>query len=414
MKKAMRLLGMALVAILALQSTVYGLTRSWKGTDGTATQQRLMARDGNWVGLRPVSGDIMQFNSSSTGSGAPNMNDSFLVEKIKVAGTLGQDIKMTGNSANSLRVRSVSSVGLQQDSAYDFWLNIGGEFLQDNDVHADNGGGSVSEAIWSATGAGNLILETGTLRLDQDMNMEVTGAGVIDIRTAMAGGTRDVRKTGAGTLIYAAAMVINGTVTVEGGTLQLGVDQAVNSASAMSFSNGTKLVTGGFSGDFSKLTVNGTNTFDFGGLATSQIAFANSSNVVWGTPSLNITNFTVGSDTIRFGTDATGLTEAQLAGITIDGVAVEIDSSGYLVPPALPSGPDPIIIVIDRVPAGDAVALTWNSSNTVPYDLEYRTNLLAGIWMNYTNIVGTGGDITVTSTVDQAELFYRVKGDFPE
>ncbi|VGO12329.1 hypothetical protein PDESU_00881 [Pontiella desulfatans] len=330
MKKTMGMMGLALVAILAVQSAVYGTTRSWKGTD--SVNNRLMSRDGNWVGVKPGSGDIMQFNSSSTGSGAPNMNANFLVEKIKVASNLPKNVKMTGSAANSLRVRSVSSVGLQQDSAYDYWLNIGGEFWQDNAVHADNGGGTVSEVTWSATGAGDLIIESGSVLLDQDMNMEVTGAGVIDIRTAMAGGTRDVRKTGAGTLIYGAAMAIDGTVTVEGGTLQLGAAQAVNSASAMAFNDGTTLVTGGFGGDFNTLEVNGTVTFDLGGLGSSVLSFDDSSAVAWGT-TLDIINYTAG-DSIQFGIDGNGLSETQLAGITINGSSegIALDSQGYLIP----------------------------------------------------------------------------------
>lgn len=60
--------------------------------------------------------------------------------------------------------------------------------------------------------------------------------------------------------------------------------------------------------------------------AVSEAAFANSSEALWGTGSVSIIGFE--EDTVRFGTDASGLTPSQLA--AIDGGIYSLTSQGYL------------------------------------------------------------------------------------
>jgi hypothetical protein len=80
------------------------------------------------------------------------------------------------------------------------------------------------------------------------------------------------------------------------------------------------------------LSLAGSVTLDLGAGA-SAVSFANSSALDWGTSSLNILNWTVGSDTLRFGTDGTGLTAAQLGLINFSDIAgshAAIDPSGFV------------------------------------------------------------------------------------
>jgi autotransporter-associated beta strand protein len=327
MKKLLGITGLAIVVALAVQSTVYGANRSWKGTD--TTNNKNMTRDGNWVGVRPVGGDIIQFNSNSTGSGLPNLNDNFVTEMLRQS-TQVKNIKMAGNAANTLRLRSTGGKAMQVAGTKDIWLNFNGNLRQDNDIYGTTV--NATEVEWETTSSGNLILSTGSITLEADLLLDVQSTGVIDIRTALDGYTAtktwDVRKTGAGTLILGAQNLLTGNTTVEGGTVQLAIDQAINSASDLIFNDGTTLQTGGFSGDFATLEVNGTVVFDLGGLGSSVLNFADSSAVAWGT-TLDIINYTAG-DSISFGTDGNGLSATQLAGITINGEATTLDASGNL------------------------------------------------------------------------------------
>ena len=64
------------------------------------------------------------------------------------------------------------------------------------------------------------------------------------------------------------------------------------------------------------------------GDGAASIAFADSSAFAWG-GTLTI-NGTLGPHTLRFGTDANGLTAAQIAATRYRGGKVTIDAEGYL------------------------------------------------------------------------------------
>lgn len=68
------------------------------------------------------------------------------------------------------------------------------------------------------------------------------------------------------------------------------------------------------------------------GAGNSSVCFAASSSKKW-KGALAITNFTKGKDSVRFGTDASGLQPEQLALISINGASgTSIDSKGFLIP----------------------------------------------------------------------------------
>ena len=62
--------------------------------------------------------------------------------------------------------------------------------------------------------------------------------------------------------------------------------------------------------------------------AVTSVAFADNSSSDWGTGSLVITD--AANNEVSFGTDANGLTESQLAKISLNDYIVVINSSGQL------------------------------------------------------------------------------------
>ena len=85
---------------------------------------------------------------------------------------------------------------------------------------------------------------------------------------------------------------------------------------------------------FGTVTVtNGPLTINVATTVTN-LSFANSAAIAWGTGSIVITGYQPGE--IRFGTTSTALTSTQLAKITADGIAtgqsLALDTNGYLVP----------------------------------------------------------------------------------
>lgn len=117
-----------------------------------------------------------------------------------------------------------------------------------------------------------------------------------------------------------------------GGTLQITGDLALSVFNENSIS--------GFTFDFNghAMSVSDTfftssTTFDFaGGAATFASTATSNTNIT----SLVVTNYEIGSDSLRFGTSASGLSGAELSHIVFDGYslsgAAQIDANGYVTP----------------------------------------------------------------------------------
>jgi len=150
------------------------------------------------------------------------------------------------------------------------------------------------------------------------------------------------------------------------------------------------------------------------GSGVSSLSFDNSATRDWTGSVLVISNFVSG--VVRFGTDATGLTPAQMASIsayTTSGSLVtnlSIDSSGFLTggaPPPVPVTIGDVSIAV--LPGGANLTLTWASTNGVPYVVKSTTNLVSGPWQAaITNIIGNGSNVTVTGPVSHVQSFYRI------
>jgi len=71
-------------------------------------------------------------------------------------------------------------------------------------------------------------------------------------------------------------------------------------------------------------------------------------------------------------------------------------------------------VAINLLPNTNAVALSWaTGSDTLSYSVESKTNLTDGTSWDpcLTGIPGNGGDVTVTTAVEQAASFFRVTGE---
>jgi T5SS/PEP-CTERM-associated repeat protein/autotransporter-associated beta strand protein len=230
-------------------------------------------------------------------------------------------------------VINASSVVLGDGGSGAFHLNPGGQ-LNVGGANALATPGPVSVFDF----AGGVLKVTGS-SLTTNARIRLTNNTLIDtsgVSAALSGiitGSGGFAKTGAGTLTLAASNFYGGSTTVLAGTLALGASGALPGGSAIVLEGGT-LDANGFSATTGTLDVNFDSTIDFDPGAVS-LAFANSSALAW-TGTLTITGFTVGADTLRFGTDATGLTAAQLALFRFadyaDATGV-IDAQGYVTIP---------------------------------------------------------------------------------
>lgn len=201
----------------------------------------------------------------------------------------------------------------------------------------------------SGTGIGTGILVLATTSSGFTItNLDTTGNLQIN---ATITGSKTVTTVGPGTTIFSGANTYTGSTLVSTGTLVAGTGTLVSTSSVTVNSGGTLMLsgngrhlgansdvflnggtfnTGGFSEPttthdstaasyIGPLTLQGTSTLDLA-TGSSIIAFSNSSTKTW-TGTLNIYNWSGtallgnGTDQVYFGTDATGLTVAQLNSI---------------------------------------------------------------------------------------------------
>lgn len=162
------------------------------------------------------------------------------------------------------------------------------------------------------------------------------------------------RKSGAGRMTLSGASSYEGDTVISGGTLALGVSDALPGiyvegdpladppvpgtyfgATALTIGSAT-LDAGTFQDVLGTLDVSGTAVIQLGEGAA--LEFAGSSALDWSDGTLSITGSFVSGASLRFGRDGRGLTPAQLARITVNGSGnCSLDPAGFLVSGATPS-----------------------------------------------------------------------------
>lgn len=242
-----------------------------------------------------------------------------------------------------------------------------------------------SQAIGSLAGGGssggNVALGSATLTTGGNAT-STSYAGVIS-------GSGGLTKTGSGTLSLTGANTYSGATTVSAGTLSLhaasgaalantngltigsgatvslGADNQIAATAHLTLAGGT-LALGGFNQTLGTLDLSGASILDFSG--TSTLAFADSSALTWSATTLTISDFHVGTGTLRFGTSATGLTTTQLGRfqfLEFGNSAARIDANGFLAPLSLNySNVDATDLVIDTPITGTTTVTQSGSGST--------------------------------------------------
>ena len=215
--------------------------------------------------------------------------------------------------------------------------------------------GTLSGGIANFNGATSTIttLNGGTVNLAASTALSVSGgtsAGVI----AGVGGS--LTKTGSGALTLTGANTYTGATTVSagtltlhaasgaalantssltlagGGTLALSAANQLNSTATLNLNGGT-LALNGFNQTLGTLDLNTASALNLSGSAA--LVFADSSGLNWDSAYLAVSNFVVGTNSLRFGSTNSGLTATQLGllqFIEFGNSSARIDADGFIAP----------------------------------------------------------------------------------
>jgi len=193
----------------------------------------------------------------------------------------------------------------------------------------------VCNGTWSVGTSGFLMRNNGNNTSPLTLTGKISGTGGVTYSGANGG-----RIIVSGANAYSGATTI-GSSGATAITLKLGAANTIASSSQVVMAGGT-LDPGGFHHAMATttLSLSDNSVIDFvAGMA--ELDLANSSSVAWTSgKTLNLNNYTQGTDLLRFGTDGTGLTPAQLAQIEFNGTDLNdaaINSQGYVYDTANPT-----------------------------------------------------------------------------
>ena len=212
-------------------------------------------------------------------------NNGFQTRQITVAD--GATFMVTSPNRSDIGISGATTITLGNGSTFD----------------ATGSSASGGVVVWTDTtfsaqaGASATVKSTSGIGLNINSTYAIldAGAGASLQVSSLLWNTGSVQKTGAGTATLSKANTYAGTTAVNAGTLALGINNGLPSASAVSVASGAKLGLGGFSQTLSSgITSSGTLDLGSGGSLTLSSSSAKASSIAAITGSGTIT---VGANT---------------------------------------------------------------------------------------------------------------------
>ena len=317
----------------------------------------LWSNSANWtLGRVPISTDVTRVETVS----GSKVDANFTIFRLQNTFGTAINTSVGGGGTGTITIDpGAGGAAIQNVSSNGVELSFTGK-VEINNPPADN------SIMNMANNAGNSIVfaDGSTLTLTTNLQVNSGSNSTFNFNGSLAG-SGALRLSGATTSIFgstsnnsgfAGDIVYIGSATVivnsaddnvflpSGRKLQINANNGSVQVNGANVFDGNITVGGAntFNVDMNKnqdnmgtlvFSVNGTLNFDVDASVT-HLSFANNASSPWNTGKLNITGFK--NKTIRFGTDATGLTAQQLAQITADGnTGLTLDAFGYLEDPSL-------------------------------------------------------------------------------
>ena len=310
------------------------------------------------------------------------VNQDFTISKIQTTSATGgsstAEIKkavVAGTNTLTVDAGSANGIGIQNNSANNVDFSFKGKVVINNSsagfTKMNNANGANNSITFEENS--ELTLQTGLDLANgsggDNFNFNGTITGSANLR--LTGATINTFGSTSSNPNYTGQIVFTGSSqlivnTADNNEFYNGEKIQVNANNASVVLNGENVFGGGVSiggantfGFSANKNQNSMKTVTFTGAGTlnmtidnsvTTLSFENSSEATWEAGSaLNITNYQEG--VVRFGTDNTGLTMAQLTQITVDGGggAVALNSDGYLINESSLSTDNPNLEVVKPI-----------------------------------------------------------------
>ncbi len=377
-----------------------------------------------------VTGGTLQLSGIGSYTGTTTLSGSAIL-RLQPAGTIPNSTNVVINGSGNFNVRN--TVG---------WIYTGTITGDDTGSINLNSG---TDAELAGPISGLLNINANSVGTDTTISGNISGATNVN-----------VQNTGAPILRLAGNNSYGGNTTIANtGTLVLESANALPDVSPLSIANGTLMATVVGTDSAGPLNVTSTATINLA--SGAKLAFADSSGTAW-VGTLDITGDFVSGSSLKFGTDANGLTPTQITQITATGfTGFGLDSSGFLTASAAGSpydtwksqitnglnlrtddadgdgfnnlqeflfGSSPVAgngSLVTTTTGGGNIVLRWLQRETgSTYTLTQSSTLGVGSWSTAAQVPAIDGDqtgaptdydyFTVTLPIGSGKLFYRIEG----
>ncbi len=350
------------VAGMAQAENWSGVTNLWNETaawtsgivpDGTGTVANIICKPnpdlgGSTITLgRPSAGTSWSLRTFGTAGNRTFNNGGFKIERAAAAklAPLG-DIALEASNVSSFNVPIELSRTADSAKYLRIALNSG---ASKGAFNAPITWSNQQLDFYNTSTTGDQILLVNTTVTGSSANRDLraiaatTNSQVIfrDVVSATVSGVDFQIGSGSGRVIFnnTEGVVVDSSLEefrLAVATLQINYDDQVATDMGLIGAGATWNLNGHDNKNTGTLRFNNDASFDFTDAAGEALWFADSSSETWGgDDTLDLDGFVFGTDELRFGTDANGLTTTQLSRITVDGSSVSglsLDNDGYLIP----------------------------------------------------------------------------------
>jgi hypothetical protein len=351
-----------------------------------------------------VTGSLLQWTGGQI-SGGYNANRFTNAGTMTLSGSGGVGVSGLLNNAGTMAQTGSGGVNLPYGSTFN---NLpGGTFDLQSDAALTGQGGGGGGPVFNNFGIFRKSAGNGVSSLDSDINFN--NLGTIDLRSGTIQFPSGYTQTGGTTVLNGGALSANNTINIQGGSVTGSgsiTGSVANTAGVIS--PGNSIGTLNFIGNYSQAS-GGALNIELGGRNAAQfdqlIVAGNAS--LNGTLNVTLTNIFVPTIGDQFQILASGSLSGAFATLNVPGgVSVNYRTNGVFLVVSNAAPPQ----TFNPTLSGGKLSFSFGTVSNQSYTVQRNDDPASTNWVFYTNFIGNGSPMQVTSPVTNApHRFFRLR-----